>query len=225
MHTLIIILFILAFSSFVLQLSLINKKSVIFGFYVIIALSLYFLYPYAIEQSYAKFQQLIQNHHTLSNFMVIQIIECLSGILFSIFLIRMFYKEKIYKIFRYFNFFPGIVIFPALFYSESAIFLNITGFDFKILAIIIAILVPVILFSTQQLLNYLVPEYDLRLELKFIVHILQLVVAIIISIKLFRLPTANLISDFYIEQLFAFFGLVIIFALIGLLKYRRELRA
>ncbi len=222
MQTFIIILLILAFLSFVLQLTLFEQDRTAIVFCIVAAVGIYFMYPFAIEQSYSKFQQLMQNQHKLSNIMVVQIIECLLGLLFSIFLIRMFYGEKVNKVFKYFKFFPGIIIFPALFYAESAIFLNVTGVDFKILAIIVAVVLPATIFLINKSLKYLVPEYDLRLELKFMLHILQLIVAVIISIRIFRLPTTNLVSEFYIKQLLAFFGVVLLFGILGFFRYNRK---
>ncbi len=219
MQTLIIILFILAFLSLTLQLSLIEKKFSTIIFYVLAVVILYFLYPYAIEQSYAKFKSLIQNAHIMSNIMVLQIVECLLGLLFSIFLIRTYYKERVYKFFKFFNYFPGLIIFPAIFYAESAVFLNISGMDFQFLAIMIALVLPAIIIGMKIIIKFLIPEYDLRLELKFILHILQLVTAVIISINLFKLPTANVVSDFHISQLLVFFGLVLVFGMVGVGRY------
>ncbi len=224
MQTLIIILFILAFILTVLQLSLIKLKYSSAVFFVLVSFMLYFTYPYAIEQSYAKFKELTHNQHIVSNFMVIQIIECLLGLLFSIFLIRMFYNERVRKFFKYFAYFPGFIIFPALFYTESAVFLNISGMNFQLLAIIIAVILPLAVIGINILVKMLIPEYDLRLELKFILHILQLTTAIIISINIFKLPTANLESDFYISQLLVFFGLVFLFGLVGFVRYNKRLR-
>ncbi len=224
MQTLIIILFILAFLLTVLQLSLVKLKFSSIVFFVLVSFMLYFAYPYAIEQSYAGFKEITQNQHIVSNFMVIQIIECLLGLLFSIFLIRMFYNERVRKFFKYFNYFPGFIIFPALFYTESAIFLNVSGMNFQVLAIIIAIVLPIAIIGMNVIIKMLIPEYDLRLELKFILHILQLTTAIIISINLFKLPTANLESDFYISQLLVFFGLVLLFGVIGFVRYNKRLR-
>ncbi len=224
MHTLIIILFVLVFLSLVIQLSLIHQKYSTVVFYILSSVILYFLYPFAIEQSYSKFKSLTQNVQTVSNFMVVQIIECLLGILFSIFLIKIFYNERVHKFFKYFIFFPGLIIFPAIFYAESAIFLNVSGMNFQLLAVIIAISLPAIIIGLKIMIKVLIPEYDLRLELKFILHILQLLTAIVISINIFKLPTANIESDFHISQLLVFFGLVFIFGIVGLVRYNRKFR-
>lgn len=224
MQTLIVILFALAWLSFLLQISLNKQKRVAFAFALLVAVGLYLSYPYAIEQSYAKFREILLNVKWLSNLMVFQIIESLAGILFSIFLIRMFYNEKVQKVFRFFIYFPGIIIIPTIFYTQSFLFLNLTGFDFKTLAISIAIIIPLMLIALRLLIRYLVPEYDLRLELKFIVHIIQLILAIFISVKLFSLPTTQQkIQEFSIYQPFALLILLLIFGTIGIINYNRKL--
>ncbi len=208
---------------FAIQLSLVKSKLLPVIFFALISVALYFMYPYAIEQSYAKFKAITQNKQLMSNLVVLQVIECLSGLLFSIFLIRIFYKEKVRQIFKYFIFFPGFVIFPTVFYAESAVFLNVSGLNFQFLAIITAIVIPAFILATKALVRFVVPEYDLRLEIKFILHILQLMISVIISVSLFTQPTTNLMSDFHILQLLAFFGLVFLLAAAGLLKYNRQL--
>ncbi len=224
MQTLIIILFILAFFSLIIQLSLIENKLAAIVFFALSSIMLYIFYPYAIEQSYSKFKLLIENKHTVSNFMVLQIVECLLGLMFSIFLIRMFYKERVHRFFKYFSYFPGFIIFPAFFYTESAMFLNISGMNFQLLAILTAIALPAIVIGMKIMIKLLIPEYDLRLELKFILHILQLTTAIIISINLFKLPTANLVSEFHISQLLIFVALILAFGTIGFVRYHRKLK-
>lgn len=224
MQTLIVILFALAWLSFLLQISLSKQKRVAFAFALLIAIGLYLSYPYAIEQSYTKFREILLNIKWLSNLIVFQIIESLAGILFSIFLIRMFYNEKVQKIFRFFIYFPGIIIFPTIFYTQSFLFLNLTGLDFKILAIGIALIMPLSIIALRFLICYLVPEYDLRLELKFIVHIIQLILAVFISVKLFSLPTTQQqIQEFSIYQLLALLMLLLIFGIIGIINYNRKM--
>ncbi len=225
MQSLTVILLLLAWLSFILQISITKQKTTLIIFLSAIAVGLYLSYPYAIEQSYDKFKSITGNKTIMSNLMVFQIIESITGMLFSIFLIRMFYNEKVHKIFRWFSYFPGIVIIPAVFYTESFLFLNVAGLNFQVFAIIIAIAMPLILIGLRILTKKLVPEYDLRLELKFILHTVQLFVAIILSIQLFSLPTAgNYIQDFPIYQLLALLMLMLVFGVIGMMNYNRRMK-
>lgn len=191
---------------------------------MMVSVGIYLAYPFAIEQGYSKFQEMLTKQEIVSNFLVVQIVECIAGVLLSIFLIRMFYNEPVISVFRYLNYFPGIIILPAFFYMESFIFLNIPGVSFKLLALLIALFVPAFIFGFIKLIRYFIPEYDLRLELKFVLHIIQLLVAIIVSVKLFRLPVKSAITDFPLMQLAVLFFLLIGTGIVGFVLYNRKIR-
>lgn len=223
MQLLIILLFVLAITGFVLQITLIKKLTVQFAFCGILALGIYFAYPYAIEQSYSRFKINIDNQQVVSNFLVLQIVECVVGLLFCIYLIRDFYKERTIAIFRYFKLFPGIIVLPALFYAESFVFLNIPGIHFQTLAIFIALLVPALVFGTLKLIKWLIPEYDLRLELKFIIHILQLILSLVISIKIFALPVKSSLGEMSFLPFTALLTLVVSIGVLGIYWHNRKM--
>ncbi|NOU58335.1 hypothetical protein [Marinifilum caeruleilacunae] len=224
MIILIVLLFVLSMISFVLQIGMIKNFLIQLGFYVILALGLYFSYPYAIEQSYTTFKTATENQEIVSNLLVIQIVECIIGLLFCIFLIRDFYKERTLTIFRFFKLFPGIILVPSMFYLQSFVFLNVPGLDFQILAIIIAVLVPSLVLGTVKLMNCLIPEYDLRLELKFIIHILQLILSVVISIKLFALPVNSSLGELSYLPFLVFALLVLVMAGIGMYWHNRQMK-
>ncbi len=218
------ILLLLALLSFVIQLSLLKSNLPVIILLMMVSVGIYLAYPFAIEQGYSKFQEMLTKQEIVSNFLVVQIVECIAGVLLSIFLIRMFYNEPVISVFRYLNYFPGIIILPAFFYMESFIFLNIPGVSFKLLALLIALFVPAFIFGFIKLIRYFIPEYDLRLELKFVLHIIQLLVAIIVSVKLFRLPVKSAITDFPLMQLAVLFFLLIGTGIVGFVLYNRKIR-
>ena len=224
MESFISILFLLALLSFVIQLSLLKSNLPVAILLLMVSVGIFLAYPFAIEQSYSKFQEMLTKQEIVSNFLVIQIVECIAGILLSIFLIRMFYNEPVISVFRYLNYFPGIIVLPAFFYLESFIFLTIPGVSFKLLALLIALLVPAFIFGFIKLIRYLIPEYDLRLELKFVLHILQLLVTIIVSIKLFRLPVKSAVTDVPLMQLAVLLFLLIGVGIVGFVLYNRKIR-
>ncbi|PXY02094.1 hypothetical protein DF185_05465 [Marinifilum breve] len=223
MQLLIILLFILAFASFALHITLIKRWLVQFVILAVLGLGFYFAYPYAIEQSYTSFRTTIDNQQIVSNFLVLQIIECIMGLLFCIFLIRDFYKERTIAIFRYFKLFPGIVILPALFYAENIVFITIHGLNFQFLAVLIAIIVPLFIFGLIKLISWLIPEYDLRLELKFILHILQLVLSVVISVKLFALPVNSSVGEMNYIPLTVLLVLLLVMGRIGVYLHHRKM--
>ena len=224
MHILILLLFLLSFASFVFQMSLLKRKWMHIIIYGAVGIGLYNAYPFAIEQSYTKFQELISNKEIISNFLVIQIVECILGILFCIYLIREYFGEKVLKVFNSFHFFPGMIIIPAIFYFESFCFLSISGMNFQMLAIILAIAFPVLFFAFERMIQIGIPEYDLRLELKFILHILQLLIAVVISIKIYALPVQTSVGTIDYLPMISLVLLLVVMGLIGMWRYKNRLK-
>ncbi len=224
MQILIGILFCLAVFSLIMQMSFLKEKSVVGLLLMAIGIGIFMAYPYAIEQSYSKFKMLLGNQNLMGDFLVLQVIESTLGLLFSIVLIRIFYKERVRRWFRYFKFFPGIIFIPALFYIESYLFLNITGFDFKVFASVLAVAIPLVLFALLKLILYLIPEYDLRLELKFILHILQLITAIVISIKIYRLPANTAINEVPYLQMLVLLAMTVLLGVLGVAMYNYRMK-
>lgn len=219
MQTLITVLFILAIIAFPLQLSLLKRKYIIYGWLILTGCFIWFMHTRAIEQSYSRFQEQLSDTDLVGNLLVLQIIESIGGMLLSIFLIRLHYNERVKKNFHLLVYFPGIIVLPALFYLESYMFLNIPGIPFKVLAAILAISIPLLLLLVLYFLKQMVEEFDLRLEIKFMVHLFQLLLAVIISITLFRLPTSATKTAFPAGPVAVFLGCVIAGLFIGRIIY------
>lgn len=188
MQTLVVILFVLAIASFAIQLQLFRKPWLLWSWLVAVTLFIYLMHHWAIEQSYKSFRATLSNAGLMTDFTVLQIIEALSGLLISIFMIRWHYNEPVKKFLRYAIYLPGIIIFPALFYLESLVFLQLHSIDFQLLAGIIAFAAVVLIYLLGWGFRMLIPEFDLQLEMKFILHLLQLIGGIILSVIMLRLP-------------------------------------
>ena len=219
MQSLITFLFVVSIVAFPLQLTIINRWFVVAAWFTLLSAFIFGMHGFAIEQSYAKFNEQAANGPLIGNLVVVQTIEAIGGLLLSIFLIRLHYNEPVKKIFRYFKYLPGIVIFPALFYLESYLYLNITGIGFKTLAIVMALIIPLVLYVLMLVYKKLISELDLRLELKFLLHIVQLLLAVIISINLFRLPVNQSPMEFPIIQLGIIVGIAVVLIITGIIVY------
>lgn len=186
------------------------------------ALFIYFSHTYAIEQSYDKFTQNLGNIKLMTDFVVVEVVEALGGLLLAIFMMRNYFGEPVKKFFRFAIYIPGVLVFPALFYFSSFAYLNFTGVNFKLMAIILAVTFPAVLFGIHVLLKWLIPEFDIRTELKFIVHILQLIGGIILSIQYLKLPVHTVQNSQVLntkELLLIVFSAIIIIML-GVVKYQ-----
>nr|WP_321453905.1 hypothetical protein [uncultured Carboxylicivirga sp.] len=224
METIIIILFVLAILVFGIQLSFFLKPGLLFTWLFIIGLFSWIMHIVAIEQSYDLFQNRLENNELMIDFVVLLVIDALLGALLAIYMIRNHYGERVKRIFKFSIYFPGLIVFPALFYFESLIYLNILGIDFKMMAIVIAVTFFVALGGIQFLFRNGIPEIELRIEMKFFMHIFQLMGAIILSIKYLGLPVANSPQQpfFSFEYTYLILAVVVLIA-IGILWQRIQI--
>nr|WP_320022821.1 hypothetical protein [uncultured Draconibacterium sp.] len=188
METLILILIILAVLSFPVQLGFMEKRWSMGLWLLVVAVFIYFSHTLAIEQSYGKFSQQLSNSTFMTDLVVIQVIEALAGLLLAIFMIRKHFGEPVKKFFSFATYLPGILVFPALFLFSSFAYFNFTGVDFQLLAVILAISFPLILFGIHLFFKWLIPEFDVRAEVKFTLHIFQLLGGIVLSVQYLKLP-------------------------------------
>ncbi len=182
------------------------------------------MYQQAIEQSYSVFREMLSNSTLMTDFTVLQVIEAIGGILLSIYLIRFHFKERVKSIYQYFVYLPGIILFPAIFYIESYLFLQITGMNFQGLAICLSIAIPALILLMKWGITSLIPEFDLRLELKFALHIIQLVNAVILSVFLLRLPVKTVNIDSPINQILTLLFVLFVFVAVGALWYNFRMK-
>ncbi len=224
MESVITIILGLSVFQFSLQLSVFQLNKIEWLWLALVGVGIYLAYPYAIEQSYLLFQQTLNNATIVNNFIVIMIVETLGGLLMSIFMIRYMYNEPVKKIFNTLNYIPGIIAFPALFYIESYGFLSISDFDFQYLALILCVVMPLALWLLKTFLVFFIPEIDVRYELKFFLHTIQLILGIILSIMVYKIPVlpSNVTYDFV--QLGVIALTFLIFGILGIFKYHIDIK-
>jgi uncharacterized membrane protein len=177
------------------------------------------MYNQATEQSYTSFDSLLSNSKLLVNFSVWQVIESILGIFISIALIRkmMVIEEK--QWINSLKYIPGIICFVALFYLQSYLFLVIRTESFILLALAIAIGLGLFITLLAIGFKWLIHEYDLRCEIKFLLHVLQIIVASILYISVSGLPI-NKLPEYGSLPSLGWLGLLAgICAIIGYLLY------
>lgn len=216
MELTIIVTFLLTIILFGLQMTFFKKKILIYTKLTLIAIGIYLIYPHCIEQSYKTIQQAINNTQLINNFATIITAEALIGTLLSILQIKLLFAKKHSKIAKYSPYFSGITILIAIFYIESFLFINIRNINFQILAITFAITIPLFLLGLTFILNKLIPEHEIRIELKFFLHIGQIVTTIILTITTLKLPVKIPKQN---HQLYPFLTIILISLIISLSGY------
>ncbi|MCG8579304.1 MAG: hypothetical protein MI866_05280 [Bacteroidales bacterium] len=224
MQTLVIILFILAIVSFAIQLQLFRNSRLHWSWLVIVALFVYFMHHLAIEQSYKAFRATLTDTGVMMDFTVLQVIEAIGGLLVSIYMIRDHYREPVKKFFRYTVYLPGLIIFPALFYLESILFLQVHGVDFRLIAFSVAIFAMILIWLIGLGFKTLIPEFDLRLEMKFIVHLIQLTGGIILSVLMLRLPVNTAVQELSLLPLLVLLTVIVCGIISGVFWYQIRMK-
>lgn len=224
MDIFVIIILIVSLLSFSLQLTFFSHKWVEWAYAGLIATGIYIAYPQAIEQSYSTIQQTMNDAQIIGDFSALVIAEALLGCLLSIWQTRILYGENRKKIGQYAHYFVGVAFFISIFYVESFLFINILGIDFQLLAIALSIGIPLFLLGIKQFLQWLVPEKEVRIELKFFLHITQITLAIVLSILILRLPIANNAQQTNIIEFLILLALTLIVAIAGYITYHLKLK-
>ncbi len=222
METLILILFATAVLLSGIQLSFVGNKWAVAAWLLVFGIFVFAVHTRAIEQSYDSFTRQLENTRLITDFVVVLVLEALLGILTAIFMIRKHFGESARSRFRLAMYFPGLTVFPALFYFMSLFYLNSFTFSFTSVAVALAVAFPLVILLLRYTAKKIVPEFELRAELKFILHILQLLGGIILSIQYMKLPVAQL-SDAPVLPLGDLLIMLLLtagFVGIGLLKHR-----
>jgi len=187
---------------------------------VICALFVGLSWQKAIEQSNNEIGEWLADQKLMLDTSVVITIEVLWQVLFCMLSGMMLYggkmKSRTLWMYRTLRFFPGILIFPILFYLLVQTIYTFPGMDFAVVAWSLATLVLMAIPVITYLVRWLLPEKSLRLELLFLCSALVLILGIIVTVN----GTTSFKGSDPIEwkALLAFIVLLIICGGIGLKK-------
>ena len=218
METLVLILMTIVCFNFLLKQTYRKKRSVI-TISIVSALFVGLMWPYAIEQSKTQIADWLANQSLMLDISVILCIEVILQISFCILAIQVLttypIKKRIFNIYRFLRWFPGILIFPILFSILVALIFSFPGTSFSLiawgLAGVILILIPV----GTLFLRWLLPAKAVRLELFFLTNTLIAILGIVATVN--GRTAAKGVSEINWK---AFIGIIIILivgALLGII--------
>ena len=78
--------------------------------------------------------------------------------------------------------YPGLLLFPVLFYLQSTLLFALPGVSFSLLAFLLALASALAVYGLGRALRWLVPEEELRLEDFFLVQRFTFILGIIASV-------------------------------------------
>ncbi len=224
MEYLVIILLAVSFVQVVVQYSLIEKLAGLLIIIVVWSFVCYQMHGKAIEQSYATFQNQLSDTVLMVNLAVLQVVEAVLGILMSLSLLKIRMGAQARRGIVFLKNIPGIVGFIALLYAESFLFLQIHIGSFSRLAIILALGFGILLLVFVKGLRWLIPEFELRCEIKFLLHVVQIILASTIYISISGLKVAMLPEYGSLKNLFLVSMLFCVATSFGFLLYAIKMR-
>jgi predicted membrane channel-forming protein YqfA (hemolysin III family) len=218
MFVIIYIVFVLCFAGFVLQSSLL-KRYLIIGYALVSAIFLWFSHTYAINESYTSIKAMLTNQNLMYTLSVIVTIEAVIGILVNLSIIKRSRTDR-FKLMKYM---PSVSWFITIYFAQILLFLNIPGINFKLLAVCsVALIGGLYLISALFLSRE--KEQQFALELKFVVHLLQILVAGVISVIYSSSPYNGNAMHTDLIPLAVFIGVSVPVMIIGILLRKREVK-
>ena len=180
---------------------------------------------YAIDQSRNEIAEWLQDQPLMLDVSVILTLEVLLQMAYCLLAGRLLYdgqvSRRIVWAYRVLRFFPGVLIFPVLFYTLVQVIYAFPGADFAVVAWSLAAAVLLLLPLGALAMRWLVPEKDLRLEMLFLLAALVLTLGIIATVN----GTTTFHGSDPIEwsALAAFCLLALVCASLGYVRHRRLL--
>ncbi len=141
------------------------------------------MYPYAILQSKTQIADYLQNTEALQNMAILVTAESAICFGFCVEYLRGVYGRKHPWWRRLLRWYPGLLLFPVLFYVLVELIFLMTGVSFTTTACMLAAAVLVLLPLFTRLMAWLVPESDLRIELHFLVSLFICILGLLSTVN------------------------------------------
>lgn len=218
METVVLILMLLVSFSLVLKLTF-QKVPVSISICGLCLLFIGLSTPFAIEQSSTQIQQWLQNSRLMLDTSVILFIDVFMQISFAVLSAQLMTAGKVRKTiirtYRVLRLFPGLLIFPVLFYTVVQAVFSFPGVSFGIVGWSVAVVASSLIFLMSRLIKYLLPEKDIRLEILFLVNILIAMMGVIATVN--GRTAVRGVSDINWDALLGVFTITLFGGLIGFL--------
>lgn len=179
-------------------------------------------YPVIIETNTNIFSKLIVNKTAVSNIAVLITIEAISGMLISIGMLHNLFEAKKQVWIKILKLTPGILILGAIYYIELVAFKTLPGLDFFWVAVITSIVIIIGVLIVSSGIFFFMPGNTMRYELKFIINIILLILAITMNAALSDYNRSSYNANVEFNKLFVFIGILTIGFLLGWGLYKNK---
>jgi len=156
-------------------------QSALFG--VICAVFIIWTCQFAILQSKTQLADYLKNSYIMQDSAVLITIESAICFAFCFAALREMFGKKAKKWVQPLYWYPGLLVFPVLFYLLTQIIFAMPGTDFNTISYVLAGAVLIGLPALSYLVRYLYPEKELRLEVHFLVSLFVCIIGLITTVN------------------------------------------
>lgn len=178
-------------------------------------------YGMAIQQSRNEIRSWLADQPLMLDVSVVLTLEVFWQIAYCMLSARMLYGEPMRRrticIYRVLRFFPGVLIFPVLYYMLIQVIYALPGYGFGSIAWTFAIAVGLALPMGAWVLHRSLPEKSLRLEVLFLLSSLTLILGIVATVN----GTTTFHGSDPVEwmALLVFLLITLLCSIVGLIRY------
>jgi hypothetical protein len=196
-------------------------------FYFACAVFVVITLPLAILQSKTQLSDFLGNAVVMQNFSVLITIESTIGFAFCFVELGEAYERKKRKWWKLlFRLYPGLLLFPILFYLQTQLIFALPGINFTVLSYMLATIVFLALPLLTYLLKRFCSENELRLEIYFLVNLFICIIGLITTVN--GNVTHSVVKEpFNIKAILLSSVVFIVFFIAGIIlnkiKYKRNL--
>lgn len=139
--------------------------------------------PYAANQSKTQLADYLSNSRILQDMAVLITAESAICFGFCFIALREIWGRKVKYLGAFLRWYPGLLIFPALFYLQTQLFFGLPGVDFNVISYAMAGGVFLLLPLLAKAMRYLLEEKELRLEVFFLVSLFICIIGLISTVN------------------------------------------
>ena len=193
---------------------------------LVIAVITYAFYPRAIEFSSTDIEALLANGDAMLDMSVVLVIEAVLMLILALFMLREIYQVIPFpwKAVLYLQYLPMASAVGVLCFYQVQLYQQGLAMDFDQIALAYGGAVAVTVVALAWLIRFLVPMRVLRLELKLAMHAALIVIAVAVSVLTATYPYRSADIQPNLVEFAAVAVLLVGGALLGYLRYQRNLQ-
>jgi len=224
MDNIILFLGIFTMTATAAQVSLLNTWWQRVGAMLALAVAVYWFYPFAIRQSTADLDLLINNPIAMQDLAVIIVLEAVVMVILSLFMLRDYYEplKGAWSWILKLQYLPALTAIIMLGYWEIHLFYMGIDLPFEQTAMLYGGGTALGLLIAAYILRALMPIRVLRLELKLAMHGAQFVIAVATSVLMSRYPYRGTETETNALAFGVFVLIVIIMFALGVVLQKRH---